>query len=515
MLFHHPFEQNVERVPEKFALICDGHRLAYAELEVCANSMAHAMRANGLLAGDRVAICLDNSPEAIVASLAVSKAGGVFVILSPLVKSKKLTFILNDCQARFLVTSLSMAAELERLPPELRAVIVKDDAAMTSTRSLPVVNWKDFVSGAPTQPLLVRRIDLDLCSIFYTSGSTGAPKGVMLTHLNMNSAATSITQYLELSSSDITLNFSPLSTDYGYYNVALSLRAGATSVCEKAFVYPGQLVQLLDRERVSGLALVPTIIAILLKFKQLRRNDLSGVRYITTTGQSLPPSHLIEMQELFPQARLYSMYGLTECKRVSYLDPKQVHVRPSSVGKAMPNTEVYLIDAEGKRVDEQGREGELVVRGSNVMKGYWRRTEETAARLRDGENENEKVLHTGDLFRMDAEGYLYFVARKDDIFKTGGHLVSPKEIENVLHELPDVVEAVVIPVPDEMLGNAVKALIAVTLQATLTEEQITNHCREHLEPFMVPKHVEFCQRLPKTLAGKTDRRSHTLQESGE
>ena len=149
------------------------------------------------------------------------------------------------------------------------------------------------------------------------------------------------------------------------------------------------------------------------------------------------------------------------------------------------------------------------------MKGYWRRTEETAARLRDGENENEKVLHTGDLFRMDAEGYLYFVARKDDIFKTGGHLVSPKEIENVLHELPDVVEAVVIPVPDEMLGNAVKALIAVTLQATLTEEQIIRHCREHLEPFMVPKHVEFCQRLPKTLAGKTDRRSHTLQESGE
>ena len=513
MLFHHQLEQNVERVPEKTALICGEQRLTYAELEVRANRLAHALRANGLSIGDRVAICLDNSPEVIIASFAVSKAGGIFLILNPLVKSKKLAFILDDCQARFIITSLSIATELGKARPEQRTIIVKDDTLTTSTQSSLVVDWKDFVSEAPEYRLDVRRIDVDLCSIFYTSGSTGKPKGVMLTHLNMNSAATSIIQYLELEANDITLNFSPLSTDYGYYNVAMSLRVGATSICERAFLYPGQLVQLLEKESVSGLALVPTIIAILLKFKQLRRYDLSSVRYVTSTGQALPPSHLIEIQELFSQARIYSMYGLTECKRVSYLDPKQVHVRPNSVGKAMPNTEVYLIDAEGNRFDEPDREGELVVRGANVMKGYWKRPEETAARLRDSEIAYEKVLLTGDLFRMDAEGYLYFVGRKDDVFKTGSHLVSPKEIENVLHELPDVVEAVVIPAPDEMLGNSVKALIVVTPQSTLTEEQVTRHCREHLEQFMVPKYVEFCQFLPKTFAGKTDRRSHLLQES--
>jgi len=517
MLFHHPFEQNVERIPEKVALICGEHRLSYADLEVRANGLARAMRAEGLSGGDRVAICLDNGPEAIIASLAVSKAGGVFLMLSPLMKSEKLAFILNDGRVRFIITSSSIAAELGRLPPELRAIIVTDGTAATTTagegRAL-VVNWKEFVSAAQAQRPSAHRIDIDLCSIFYTSGSTGTPKGVMLTHLNMNSAATSIIQYLELRPDDISLNFSPLSTDYGYYNVVMPLRAGATAVCEKAFVYPGQLIQLLGTERVSGLALVPTIIAILLKFKQLRREDLSGVRYVTSTGQSLPPQHLLEVQGLFPRARIYSMYGLTECKRVSYLDPEQVRVRPGSVGKAIPNTEVYLIDAEGNRIDEPGREGELVVRGSHVMKGYWRRPDETAARFRDGEGGNEKNLLTGDLFRMDEEGYLYFVGRKDDIFKTGGHLVSPREIENVLHELPEVVEAVVIPVPDELLGNAVKALIVATPQMTLTQSQVVSHCREHLEPFLVPKHVEFCRRLPKTLAGKTDRRFQTVQEAG-
>lgn len=499
MLFHHPLEQNVERVPEKTALICGEQRLTYAELELRANRLAHALQANGLATGDRVAICLDNSPEVIIASFAVSKAGGIFLILNPLVKSRKLAFILDDCQARFLITSLSVATELETATPEQRTLIVTD--------------LENFVSGAPEHRPDVRRIDVDLCSIFYTSGSTGKPKGVMLTHLNMNSAATSIIQYLELSANDITLNFSPLSTDYGYYNVVMSLRVGATTICEKAFLYPGELVQLLEKESVSGLALVPTIIAILLKFRQLRRYDLSSVRYVTSTGQALPPSHLLDIQELFSKARIYSMYGLTECKRVSYLDPKQVHVRPNSVGKAIPNTEVFLIDADGNRFDEPDREGELVVRGANVMKGYWKRPEETAARLRDSEIANEKVLLTGDLFRLDAEGYLYFVGRKDDVFKTGSHLVSPKEIENVLHELPDVVEVVVVPVPDEMLGSSVKALIVVTPQSTLTEEQVIRYCREQLEQFMVPKHVEFCQFLPKTHAGKTDRRSHLLQES--
>jgi long-chain acyl-CoA synthetase len=507
MLIHHPFEQTVQRVPEKVALICDEQqRLTYAELEVRANRLAHALLANGLQAGDRVAICLDNSPEVIIASLATSKAGGVFLIVSPLVKSRKLAFILNDCGAHFLITSSNIAVRLELPLLALRMIILKDDDKPTSPGSQLVTNWSNFVSGAPEERPRERRIDLDLCSIFYTSGSTGVPKGVMLTHLNMNSAATSIIQYLELSSSDITLNFSPLSFDYGYYNVAMSLRAGATAICEKAFVHPGQLVQILNKEGVSGVALVPTIIAILLKFKQLRRCDLSGVRYVTSTGQALPPTHLQEIQEMFSQARIYSMYGLTECKRVSYLEPEQVRLRPGSVGKAMSNTEVYLIDADGKRINEPDRAGELVVRGSNVMKGYWNQPEETAARLRPGENENERVLLSGDIFRMDSEGYLYFVSRKDDLFKTGGQAVSPKEIENVLYELPDVVEAIVIPVPDEMLGNAVKALVVLTPESTLTESEITAHCRAHLEPFMVPKYIECCERLPKTLAGKTDRR---------
>lgn len=552
MLIHHPFERAVGAAPDKVALVCGRRRLTYADLELRANRLAHALRAAGVRGGDRVAVCLENGPEAIVAWLAAAKAGGVFLFVSPLVKPDKLSFILADSGARALFASPQTASTLQGPLPDLRIVIVTEDdrkpgdavdppsrestssdatsiestsadpASIDAKRGDPtsgdgscsIVRWDDFVRGAPENRPEAHGIDADLASIFYTSGSTGAPKGVMLTHLNMRTAAASITQYLGLVAGDVTLTFSPLATDYGWYNVAMTLGAGGTAVLEPAFVHPGQLVQCVARERATGVALVPTTAAILLRFPQLRAADLSGVRYVTSTGQALPPRHVFDLQSLFSNARIFSMYGLTECKRVSYLDPAEIQSRPASVGKAIPNTEVYLIDDDGRRIDAADTVGELIVRGSHVMRGYWRRPEETAARLMDGEVPGEKVLRTGDLFRMDAEGFLYFVGRKDDLFKSGGQVVSPKEVEAVLHELPGVVEAVVIGVPDELLGNAIKAVLAVEAGAALAAGDVTAHCRARLEPHLVPRHVELREHLPKTLAGKTDRRSPLLREVG-
>jgi long-chain acyl-CoA synthetase len=547
MLIHHPFERAVGAAPNKVALVCGRRRLTYADLEARSNRLAHALRAAGVRGGDRVAVCLENGPEAVVAWLAAAKAGGVFLFISPLVKPDKRSFILADSGARALLASPQTASTLQGPLPDLRIVIVTEDdrkpedpidptsstspssdatsidPASTEAKrvdptsadgSRSIERWDEFVRGAPEDRPETHRIDADLASIFYTSGSTGAPKGVMLTHLNMRTAAASITQYLGLTAGDVTLTFSSLATDYGWYNVVMALGAGGTAVLEPAFVHPGQLVQCVARERVTGVALVPTIAAILLKFPQLRAADLSGVRYVTSTGQALPPRHVLDLQSLFAGARIFSMYGLTECKRVSYLDPAEIQSRPGSVGKAIPNTEVFLVDDEGRRIDAPDKVGELIVRGSHVMRGYWRRPEETAARLMDGDVPGEKVLRTGDLFRMDAEGFLYFVGRKDDLFKSGGQVVSPKEVETVLHELPGVVEAVVIGVPDELLGNAIKAVLAVEAGSALTAGDVTAHCRARLEPYLVPRHVELCERLPKTLAGKTDRRSPLLREVG-
>jgi long-chain acyl-CoA synthetase len=226
----------------------------------------------------------------------------------------------------------------------------------------------------------------------------------------------------------------------------------------------------------------------------------------------LPPKHIDFLRKAFPDVKIYSMYGLTECKRVSYLPPEQLEKRPGSVGKAMPNTEVYIVGENDEVITEAARPGELLVRGSNIMKGYWNLPEETAKALRSGTYPGEKVLYTGDLFQQDEEGYLYFLGRKDDIIKTAGYMVSPREVENVLCEKEDVIEAAVIGVDDEILGKAVQAFVHLTDASRSTVEDIIKFCSERLEDFAVPKKVILCGALPRTVTGKINKRELLTHE---
>jgi acyl-CoA synthetase (AMP-forming)/AMP-acid ligase II len=323
----------------------------------------------------------------------------------------------------------------------------------------------------------------------------------MLSHLNMVSVAHSITTYLENNENDVIIDMLPLSFDYGLYQILMGFKTGGTVVLEKSFAYPYQIMQTMIKEKVTGLPGVPTIFAILLQMKDIDKYNLSSLRYITNTAASLPVSHTKRLRDLFPKAKLYLMYGLTECKRVSYLPPDELDRRPTSVGRGMLNEEVYIVNEKGERVGP-GEVGELVVRGANVMLGYWELPEESAKYLRNGKYPGEKVLYTGDLFKMDEEGYLYFVARKDNIIKCKGEKVSPKEIENVLYSLDGIAEAAVVGVPDEILGQAVKAYVSIQKEAKLSEKDILKHCSQHLEHFMIPKYIEIVQSLPKTETGK-------------
>jgi acyl-CoA synthetase (AMP-forming)/AMP-acid ligase II len=239
--------------------------------------------------------------------------------------------------------------------------------------------------------------------------------------------------------------------------------------------------------------------------KHLAPGMFPELRFLTNTAAALPRAHIERLRELFPQAKLFSMYGLTECKRCTYLPPEELGARPESVGIAIPGTEAYVVDEQGERVGA-GVVGELVIRGAHVMKGYWGDEAATARVLKPGPHPWEKVLHTGDLFRTDADGYLYFVGRKDDIIKTRGEKVSPKEVENALYALPGIREAAVVAVPDPILGSAIKAVVAADPQANLTAHDVIRHCARHLEDFMVPKMVEFRDALPKTESGKISRR---------
>jgi acyl-CoA synthetase (AMP-forming)/AMP-acid ligase II len=321
----------------------------------------------------------------------------------------------------------------------------------------------------------------------------------------MVSAARSIIQYLENRSDDITLTVLPLSFDYGLYQVIMAFMFGGTVVLERSFLYPVKFLECIQREKVTGLPLVPTIAAMLLKMQSIDRYDLSSLRYVTNTAAALPVDHIRRLRALLPHARLYSMYGLTECKRVSYLPPEELDRRPSSVGKAMPNTEVLIVNEAGEEV-LPGVVGELVIRGAHVMRGYWNAPELTAATFRPGRFPGEIHLHSGDLFRKDEEGFLYFVGRKDDMIKCKGERVSPREVENILCQLDGVAEAAVIGIPDEIFGHVIKAFVVRRKVSSLSERDVLRHCAANLEALMVPKRIEFLDDLPKTPNGKVDRK---------
>jgi acyl-CoA synthetase (AMP-forming)/AMP-acid ligase II len=341
----------------------------------------------------------------------------------------------------------------------------------------------------------------DLAALIYTSGTTGLPKGVMLSHLNMTSAWGSVQQYLRLRESDVIGLALPPVYSYGLYNLLMGLGLGATVVIERQAAFPLRVAQTLEREQVSVLPGVPTLYAALLGVAGLERMDFSALRLLTNAAAALPEAHVRRLRAAWPQAQLFLLYGLTECKRASYLPPELVDARPDSVGRGMPNQEHWLVDDEGRRLPN-GSTGELVVSGRHVMQGYWERPEETAQRLRDGALPGQRVLHTGDLFRSDADGFLSFVARRDDIIKTRGEKVSPREVENAIYGLPGVTGCAVVGVADAQLGQAVKAYVTLAEGSTLTGREIIRHCLARLESHMAPQAVEIVDELPRTESGK-------------
>ena len=526
MLVHHFLENSASRLPHKIALICGEDRLTYEEVNTLADSLALGLGELGVERQDRVVIFLDNSVESVISIFGILKARGIFIVLNPTMKPKKLNYILRDSGARVLVTHKNKARIIrESLTdlPDLRDIIWVGGLPDMGGRNITRVGhhlWNDILSpltfnlsrlNSNVQPNALRLgpsapiIDIDLATIIYTSGSTGDPKGVMSAHYNVVAAATSITQYLENVEDDIIIDCLPLSFDYGLYQVIMAFLFGGTVILEKSFVYPAKVLQKIAEEGVTGFPIVPTMVAILLQMEDLKKFDLSSLRYISNTAAALPVPHIRKMQELFPHVRIYSMYGLTECKRVSYLPPEELSRKPESVGIAMPNSEVFIVDENGNKVGP-GVIGELVVRGSNVMQGYWNAPEETARTFRPGRYPAERLLYTGDYFKMDSDGFLYFVARKDDLIKTKGERISPKEIENALCELDQVAEAAVVGIPDEIAGQAIKAYIVLKKGAKLTQEDIRKYCAANLEPFMVPKYIEFKNEFPKSPSGKIDKK---------
>jgi amino acid adenylation domain-containing protein len=480
--------------------VADGHRrLSYGELAAESGGLAAGLRELGVRRGDRVALVLRNSVESAVAVYGAVLAGAAVVPLDPTSPEERLVHLLTHCGAAAVVCDAGTAAPVRaaagRVHPRPHVVVSgpveTGDLSLAELAALP---------AAPCGPLL----DVDLAAIIYTSGSTGFPKGATFLHRNVHFVTGSVLDYLGLTAQDRILSVLPLSHTYGLYQLLMGVRVGAAVFLQHGTALPGRLVQILEDEQITVLPGVPTLWQVLVSLHGLADRQLPTLRVLTNAGAALPPVRLAQVRHTFPRAQLFSMYGQTECKRVCYLPPEQLDVRPDSVGIAIPGTEAWVVRADGSEAGPE-ETGELYVRGDHVMQGYWGDPEGTARKLVAGRLPGDRVLRTGDLFRRDAEGYLYFVARRDDIITSRGEKVAPLEVERVLCTAHGVRDAAVVGVPDERLGAAVVAHVSALPGHRLEPAALRRHCAQHLEAAKVPTRVVLHEDLPRLGSGKIDR----------
>lgn len=504
------WRSTLTRLPDKTALICGEYCVTHQELAQQVMIVGNALMDAGLEQGDRVVVFLENSIEFAVAMLAILELRAVFIPISAQTRHDKLVFILEDTQARILISQASLSRTWSPANEQLSEQ--SDEAYQGFTTLLadellkePAAAMSDARSQVTSIPLSdTNTADDELAAIIYTSGTTGYPKGVMLSHGNIYASRCNVQSYLQLREDDVIGTALPLAFSYGLYQLIMGLWLGASVVIERNAVFPVVMLKSWEQHRVTVFPGVPTLLTSLLT-QDLSAYDLRSLRLITNAGAALGEKTITGLRQALPQVRLFLMYGLTECKRASYLSPDDLDSHLDSVGKCLPQQRLWLLDSDGSEV-AQGETGQLVVAGAHVMKGYWRRPEETAQVLRPAPD-GTTALYTGDLFKRDIDGYLYFISRSDDIIKSRGEKVSPLEVERVICELPEVLEAVVTGVADELLGMAVRCHIKLFPGAQLVERAVIRHCLTRLDSVMVPKSVIFVNELPVTDSGKIRRAS--------
>lgn len=515
-LLHDLLDVTASRFPNNEALRSRGHSTTYTELQRRSHSLAAALRSQGVDRGDRVAVYLQNRAEVVETALACSRLGAIYVPANPLLKARQLEHLLNDAGACTLIASQTTAAQIEAsLPrcPNITRLVWCDSAQPRQPVSpeMTVLRYDELVTG--DSHVQGPAIEDDPAALLYTSGSTGRAKGVVVTHRNLIAGAETVSAYLKNTAADRILVALPLSFDYGLSQVTTAFKVGACAVLTN-FSMPAALLQDMAAERVTALAGVPTM-WMHLASAEWPAAVVKSLRYITNSGGALPVSVIRNLQSRLPNTLIYCMYGLTEAFRSTYLDPTRLEQHLGSIGKAIPGQEVLVLDAEGREC-EPGEIGELVHRGSLVTLGYWNDAQLTQQRFKplpkrlQQLTRDEIAVWSGDLVKRDAEGFLYFIGRRDHLIKSSGYRISPVEIEEVIAELPTVIESAALGIPDEALGQRIVVAAVVGPQAPADiGERIRQHCRMQLPAYMVPAEVHLLSSLPRNANGKCDRGSLT------
>jgi len=518
-LLHELIALSAQRTPQARALTYGGEHMTYGELYEQVGRFASRLMALGVARSERVAIYLEKRFETVVASFGAPAAGAVFVPVNPILKPEQVGFILRDCNVRVLVTSAQRLATLHEVLaqcPDLRHVVITDAEAAAGSpaqTTVPVSTWQALLDTPRRAGHRV--IDTDMVAILYTSGSTGKPKGVVLSHRNMVAGAKSVASYLENHAQDTLLAALPLSFDAGFSQLTTAFHVGARVVLLN-YLLPRDVLRALERERVTGLTAVPPLYIQLSQLKWPESlND--HLRYFANTGGRMPLETLGLLRQRIPAAKPFLMYGLTEAFRSTYLPPEEVDRRPDSIGKAIPNAEILVLREDGTPCDPD-EPGELVHRGALVGLGYWNDAEKTAERYKllaadapgrqPGLQLPEYAVFSGDTVRKDAEGFLYFIGRRDEMMKTSGYRVSPTEVEEILYATQLVGECVAFGVPHDTLGHAIHVIATPAVNAgpdCLAELQ--TQCRNRMPAYMVPAGIELMPGpLPRNPNGKIDRK---------
>lgn len=524
-LLHNTLFQQAGQTPLARALGCGDQWLDYQTVSRQVRSVAAGLQKLGLADHERVAIYLPKIPEAVFSFFGTTAAGGVMVPVNPVLKSLQVLHILKDCNVRVLITNkfryLQMAQEIHHCHDLLHVILV--DADMEEESGANILGWNAFIT-TPDCWKPSATIDADMAAILYTSGSTGKPKGVVLSHRNMVSGAKSVASYLGNKAEDRLLCVLPFSFDYGFSQLTTAFLTGASCYLLE-YLFPKDVIKAIDQQQITGLGLVPPL-WVQIADLNLPEGSGSSLRYFTNTGGAMPGTTLANLRKQFKQADPYLMYGLTEAFRSCFLPPSEIDKRPGSMGKAIPNAEILVINERGEQCTAH-EPGELVHRGALVSMGYWNDRERTAERFKPAPcgipeiQTPEIAVWSGDIVRKDEEGYLYFIGRRDDMIKTSGYRVSSTEVEEVAYSSGQVAEVAAIGIPHTRLGQAV-VLVVVShrLNESLFDEKqfdeklFLKHCKHQLPSYMLPAKVILTDILPRNPNGKIDRKQLARKFAG-
>jgi amino acid adenylation domain-containing protein len=516
-LLSHLLINSAQKYPERDAVVFGTERISYRELDEITNRVANILKASGVNRGDRVGIYLNKSAQSVICIYGILKAGAVYVPLDPNAPESRLAYIVDNCGIRCMLTSTMKARNVDTIASQAKSlqvsILTDTKQEVSSIGELQVIPWKTVVSHPDGSLPVNNSIETDLAYILYTSGSTGTPKGVMITHLNCLTFIRWVCDTFKPTCEDRFSNHAPLHFDLSTLDIFAATLVGAAMypVPETLSLFPVRLAEWIDDCRISIWYSVPSILSMLVLHGMLERRTFEHLKIMFFAGEVFPVKYLRELMQLIPKPEYYNLYGPTETNVITYYKVPQLppdRTKPIPIGIACANMDVFAIADDGTMITEPGKEGELMGRGSCVAMGYWGDPEKTARGFVVNpaqKNFQEHIYKTGDIVTLDTEGNYIYVGRRDHMIKSRGYRIEIGDIEAAIYSHPAINEAAVIPIPDEVITNRIKAFIVSHATNNLSATDIRGYCAEKLPHYMVPEIIEFRETLPKTSTGKINK----------